>query len=143
MILLDATALVGFLSAERAAAEVQSLLKSGEAAIAAPNLAEVIDVLVRVRGNQLGPVEAALVPLLATVLPTVSVGELEARAAAAVRLRHYHRQRAPLSMADCLLLGTASIAGCAIATGDEPIARAARTEGLQLIGLKDSSGRRP
>jgi predicted nucleic acid-binding protein len=143
LILLDATALVAFLSAEPAASEVESLLRGGEAAIAAPNLAEVIDMLVRVRGNDLGPVEATLVPLLATALPTVPVGEFEARAAAAIRLRHYHRQRSPLSLADCLLLGTASVAGSAIATSDEPIARAARVEGVQLIGLKDSNGRRP
>ena len=40
MILLDAYALVAFLAGERAAAEVGGLLRGGEVAIPAPNLAE-------------------------------------------------------------------------------------------------------
>jgi len=143
VILLDAGALVSFLAGEPAASEVRRILAAGDAAIPAPNLAEAIDVLVRVFGNDLGQVEAALVPLIVTRLPVVPVGEAEARRGAAVRIAHYHRQRSPLSLADCLLLGTAGALGAGVATTDPPVARAARAEGLRVVALPDSTGSRP
>ncbi|HZJ50149.1 MAG TPA: hypothetical protein VFF07_04685 [Actinomycetota bacterium] len=96
MILLDSTAL---------ADEVEALLRGGDAGIVSANLTEVIDVLVRVLGNHLETVEAKLVPLLATTLSVIGIGEAEARRAAEIRISHYHRRDAPLSLGDCPFVG--------------------------------------
>lgn len=143
MILLDSTALVAAFLGERSADEVEALLRGGDAGITSANLTEVIDVLVRVFGNDLESVEAKLVPLLVTTLSVVDIGEAEARRAARIRISHYHRRDAPLSLADCLLLGTASAHGAAVATSDVPVARSARSEGLEVVALRDSAGKRP
>jgi PIN domain nuclease of toxin-antitoxin system len=143
VILLDATALVGAFLGEPSADEVEALLRGGEAGITSANLTEVIDVLVRVFRNDLGAVEARLVPLLVTTLPVIGIGEAEARRAAQIRITHYHRRDAPLSLADCLLLGTAWVLGAAVATSDVPVASSARSEGLEVVALRDSAGQRP
>lgn len=143
MILLDSSAFIALLVREPAADEVESILRGGDGAIASPNLAESVDVLVRVFGNELDAVEAAIVPLLATSLPVVPIGEAEARRGAEIRISHYHRQTSPLSLADCLLLGAAAVLDAAVATTDGPVARAARSEGLDVMALRDPSGGRP
>lgn len=143
MILLDASALVGVFLGEPSVDQVEALLRGGDTGITAANLTEVIDVLVRVFGNDLETVEARLVPLLVTTLSVVGTGEAEARRAADVRISHYHRRDTPLSLGDCLLLGTAIVLGAGVATSDVPVARSARSEGLEVVALKDSSGRRP
>lgn len=136
MILLDATALIATFLGEASAEQVEKMLRRGDAGITAANLTEVLDVLVRVFGNDLEAVEARLVPLLVTTLPVIAVGEAEARRAAQIRISHYHRRDAPLSLADCLLLGTALVLGAAVATSDAPLARAGRAEGLEVVALK-------
>jgi len=141
MILLDATALIAAFLGEASAGQVEKLLRRGDAGITAANLTEVFDVLVRVFGNDLEAVEARLVPLLVTTLPVIAVGEAEARRAAQIRISHYHRRDAPLSLADCLLLGAALVLGAAVATSDAPLARIGRAEGLEVIALRASSGR--
>lgn len=73
----------------------------------------------------------------------VPTGSAWARRAAEIRISHHHRQTSPLSLADCLLLGTAAVHGAAIATTDGPVARTARSEDLEVLALKDSNGRRP
>jgi rRNA-processing protein FCF1 len=57
--------------------------------------------------------------------------------------RRYHRTRAPLSLADCLLLAAARGAQAIVATADRPLAGAARAEGIEVAALPDSRGRRP
>jgi PIN domain nuclease of toxin-antitoxin system len=143
LILLDSTALVAAFVGEPAAPEVESLLRRGDTCITSANLTEVIDVLVRVFGNELEAVEAKLVPLLATALSVTRVGEAEARRAAEIRILHYRRRDNPLSLGDCLLLGSAVVLDAAVATSDIPLASSARSEGLEVIALKDSSGKRP
>ena len=143
MILLDATALVAAFLGEPSADEVEALLRGGDAGITSANLTEVIDVLVRVFGNDIETVEAKLVPLLVTALAVIGIGETEARRAAEIRISHYHRRDAPLSLGDCLLLGAACVLGAAVATSDVPVARSARSEGLEIVGLRDSAGKRP
>jgi predicted nucleic acid-binding protein len=143
LILLDATAVVAALVGEPAAREVERLLKEEQVAIVSLNLAESIDILVRVFGNELNEVESRLVPLLATALPVLPVGESEARRGAELRIDHYHRRDAPLSLADCILLGTALVRGAAVATSDGPIARTGDAVGVEVLRLKDSDGLRP
>jgi PIN domain nuclease of toxin-antitoxin system len=143
LILLDATALVAAMVGEPAAPEVKRLLKREQVAIVSVNLAESIDILVRVFGNELSEVESRLVPLLATTLPVLSVGESEARKGAEVRIDQYHHRDLPLSLSDCILLGTALIREAAIATSDAPLARDGEEVGVEVLGLKDSTGKRP
>ena len=138
MILLDATALIAAFLGEPSGEQVEALLRGGDAGIPAANLTEVFDVLVRVFGNDLEAVEARLVPLLVTSLPVIAIGGAEARRTAQIRISHYHRQDAPLSLADCLLLGTGLVLGAAVATSDAPLARAGRAEGLEVVALRDT-----
>ncbi|MGH2733339.1 MAG: PIN domain-containing protein [Actinomycetota bacterium] len=143
MILLDASGLVAALTGEPAARKVETILRGGEAAIPAPNLAEAMDVLVRVMRNPLEAVKVRLQPLLLAVLPVLPVGEAEASRGAEIRIRHYHRRRSPLSLADCFLVGTAALLNASIATSDEPLAKCAVQESLHVVALEDSTGRRP
>ena len=143
MTLVDAYGLVAFLAGERAARDVEEVLRAGDAAVPAVNLAEAVDVMLRVRRHRQASLDAALVPLLATSLSVVAVGATEARLGGALRARHYHRRSAPLSLADCLLIACSVSRGAALATSDPPLAVAARAEGVQVLPLPDSSGRRP
>jgi predicted nucleic acid-binding protein len=143
LILLDAYALVAFLGGEPAAHDVRPLFGRDDTAITAVNLAEALDVLVRVRRHHPDDIDAALAPLLATLLRVVPVGEPEARLASALRVRHYHRRTSPLSLADCLVLAGGVSGPASIATSDPPLAAAARKEGVRVIALRDSTGRRP
>lgn len=143
MILLDAFALIAFLRGERSAALVGELLRGGDCWLGAVQLAETLDVTVRVLGHDRESVERAVDPLLATTLGLLDVGEPEARDAARVRAAHYRKGTTELSMADCLVIAAAVHRSCTIATSDEPLARAARLEGIGVQGLPDSSGRLP
>jgi len=142
VILLDASALAAFLGGEKAAGRVESMLRSGDVAIPSVNLAESLDVLERVLGLDGDAVDARLVPLLATTLRVVPIGEAEARRAASVRASHYDRRRAPLSLADSVLIATASLLRASIATSDEPLAVAARREGIDVTSLPSDDKRR-
>lgn len=119
------------------------LLRTQEAGIAAPNLTETIDILVRVNRIESKEVEAKLVPLLVEDLVVASMDENAARWAARVRIDHYHSRDMPLSLGDCLMLGAAIASGGAIATSDRPVAEAARLEGVEVVSLPDSRGERP
>lgn len=56
------------------------------------------------------------------------------RDAADIRARRYHRTRAPLSLADCILIA-ATGASDALATTDAPLIRAAEAENVQVRTL--------
>jgi predicted nucleic acid-binding protein len=143
VILLDASGLVAFLKKEPATRDVREILHGGQAAITAPNLAEAIDVLVRVLGGDPREIDDAIIPLVIASMPVLPIGEMEARLAAALRATHYHRERAPLSLADCMLLACATLHGAEIATSDSAIVAAALIEGIAVRRLKNSGGRRP
>lgn len=143
MILLDAYALVALLAAEPATSEVQRLLRTGVCSVTTTQLAETLDVLVRVLGKDRAAIEGAVDPLLATTLALLELGDPEARLAARIRASHYRKGTAELSLADCVLLATAMPRGATIATSDPPLADAAREEGLTVHGLPDRAGRLP
>jgi uncharacterized protein with PIN domain len=133
-VLLDAFALIALLADEPAADAVEALLRSGEAAMTAVNLAEALDVLQRVQGissERLGTVTTTLVDERMRLVP---VEAQIARNAADIRARHYHRTRAPLSLADCILLAATGESN-ALATADGPLIRVAEAEGLQVRAL--------
>jgi PIN domain nuclease of toxin-antitoxin system len=140
-VLLDAFALIALLRDEPAADEVEAILRRGDAALTAINLAEVLDVLQRVDNIDPRNLDAVLGPLVAENVTLHAVDERLAHGAAALRARHYHRTRCPVSLADCVLLAAADQQ--TLVTADEPLARAARTEGIEVLALPDSRGRRP
>jgi PIN domain nuclease of toxin-antitoxin system len=141
-VLLDAFALIALLRDEPAADEVETILRRGEAAMSAVNLAEALDVLQRVDGVERTRIDALTMPLVSESLQLLVVDERTARDGADLRARRYHRTRAPLSLADCVLLAAASGADAVVATADRPLAGAARAEGIEVAALPDSRGRR-
>ena len=133
-ILLDAFALIALLAGEPAADQVEALLRSDEAAITAVNLAEALDVLQRVQGIASERLEEVTTPLVGERMKLIPIDERIARDAADVRARHYHRTRAPLSLADCILLAATGESD-ALATADGPLIRAAEAENIQVRKL--------
>jgi predicted nucleic acid-binding protein len=66
-----------------------------------------------------------------TLLP---ITEVIARNAADIRARRYHRTRAPISLADCILLAATGESD-ALATADGPLLRVAEAEKVQVRAL--------
>ena len=145
MTVLDAQALVAFLTGEPAAVEVAALLRDpgDHAVISAVNVAETLDVLVRIKGRTPGEVEERLDWLTAAGLVVVPVDDGIARHGGRLRAQHYDRAQRPVSMADCMALATALARGDRLATFDAPLATMARAEGCAVVPLTDSSGARP
>ncbi|HET8607091.1 MAG TPA: PIN domain-containing protein [Gaiellaceae bacterium] len=143
MIYLDAYALIAFLVAEPAKAEVAALLRQ-EPAIGAVNLAESVDRCVRLYGIPEGELWSAVAQLQRSGVLRVPPAGLEVGwRAGALRAAHYRRRTSELSLADCFLLASATPGEDAIATSDPPVAAAARALGIELVALPDSDGRRP
>ena len=142
MTVLDAYAVVAYLRAEACADDVALLLRE-PSTLSAANAAEVVDQLTRVFGRDPDDVHADLALLanagmeLAPVTP--EVGLLAGR----LRAKHYHRDRAAVSLADCIAAGTALILGRSLATSDPALASVVRAEGGEIHGLPDSRGVRP
>ncbi|HYM46667.1 MAG TPA: PIN domain-containing protein [Solirubrobacteraceae bacterium] len=133
-VLLDAFALIALLAEEPAADEVEALLRRGEAAITAVNLAEALDVLQRVQEIPRDRLEAVTRGLVGERMTLVPIDERIARDAADIRARRYHRTRAPVSLADCILVAATGESD-ALATADGPLIRVARAEGVQVREL--------
>jgi uncharacterized protein with PIN domain len=140
----DASALVAFLTGEPAGSQVEALLRHRPPpSISAVNLVEAIEVLVRIRGRDEDAVRDRVDWLIAGGLEIEPVGLRVARSAAAIRARHYHRVRAPISHADAVCVATAQALGSALATSDAAVAAVARALGVAVIALPDSMGRVP
>ncbi len=145
MTVLDAQALVAFLTGEPGAVEVAALLRDpgDPAVISAVNVAETLDVLVRIKGRTQEEVEERLDWLAAAGLIAAPVDDAIARHGGRLRAKHYNRAQRPVSMADCMALATALARGGRLATSDAPLATMARAEGCAVVPLPDSSGARP
>jgi PIN domain nuclease of toxin-antitoxin system len=142
MTVLDAYALVAYLRGEAAASEVSDLLRS-PTSISPVNAAEVLDQLVRVHGFGIDDVHADLSALADAGLRFVPVSGGIAISAGRLRARHYHRERIPLSLADCVAAATALSAEWMLATADPALAALVRAECGEVIPLPDSTGLRP
>jgi predicted nucleic acid-binding protein len=143
LILLDAYPLVAYLTGEPAADEVKALLGKGEAVATSVNVAEAVDVACRVYGAREDAVRGAVELLVANDLLTVSAPHVAAGfRAAQLRIAYYRRRERALSLADCFLLASAAH-GDHVATSDPAVAEVARAEGIEVVALPDSSGRRP
>jgi predicted nucleic acid-binding protein len=145
VVVLDAQAVVAFLIDEPAADEVAMILgdRDDVPAIASIGLAEVIDVLVRVRGRTHAEVSEKVDWLRAGGLVVEPADEAIGREAGRLRALHYSRRDRPVSLADCVTLATALVHGAVLATSDPALATVARLEGLPLRPLPDSRGRAP
>jgi uncharacterized protein with PIN domain len=139
---LDAYPLIALLRAEPAADEVEAILREGNAAMSAVNLAETLDVLERRFAVPNSDLRSALGQLISAGLEVRGVSEPQAWRAAELRARRYARQRCELSLADCFALSSVG-EGDRLATADRPLAEAARAEGLAVTPLPDSQGQRP
>jgi predicted nucleic acid-binding protein len=85
----------------------------------------------------------ALAMLEAGGLENVAVDASMGLHAGELHAHHYHRESSPLSMADCLALAVAAALGEPLMTSDPPFAAAAGAEGIDVLPLPDSAGRRP
>lgn len=141
MILLDAYAVIAFLTGERAMDEVGDLLQRGEPiGITGIGRAEVIDRLARTQGIDPDSLRADLAVL--NISTTVPVDAEIGDTAGVIRSAVYDRRSCPVSMADCCLLAAALHHDAAIATSDPHLLDAAQTVGVATVALPDSSGRR-
>ena len=145
MTILDAQAVVALLVGEPAAEEVGALLRDpgDPSCISAVNVAEVIDVLVRIMGRDLREVDEKLDWLEAGGMQVMAVDEVVGRTAGRLHAENYRRRDRPLSMADCIALGTAIVLAQPLATSDPPLAATAREQGCAVVALPDARGERP
>jgi len=135
---LDAFALVALGRGERAAADVEALLRRGSAVVIATNLAEALDVLHRVHGRSLASLRQAFALLLEETVQVLPATTEIAWRAAELRGRHYRRRDAQLSLADCVALAAASERD-PIVTADPALIQAATAEGFGVVELPRSS----
>jgi PIN domain nuclease of toxin-antitoxin system len=138
---LDAYAIIAALVGEAAAADVQPLIAGG--IISAANVAEVVDVCIRVHGNHEPAVRERIGWLISGGLEVAPLDSTLAVAAGALRARHYRRRHCEVSLGDCIALALAKQRRAALATADPDLVSAARAEQVDVIGLPDSRGNRP
>ena len=106
------------------------------------NLAEVVDKLARIAGWSPDTLRDRIDWLIVGGLQVEPAWLFDARRAAALRARHYHRERRPISLADCICLATALRLKEDLATTDPVLADVAREEGVTVVALPDSRGQR-
>ena len=134
MTLLDAYALVAFLVGGPAAPRVRAILREGDATVATTNLAEALDVSQRVFGLPIARAMDILDSLFDGSLRSVQLDLSTARRAAEVRAEHYHRSSRPISLADAVLVASATTAD-RIATADPDVLAVAIAEGIATVEL--------
>lgn len=139
MTVLDAFALLALLKGEPAANEVAAILRTGDGVLTVVGVAEVVDHLVRVAGQDDDEVALDLAQL--GLLDAPALDAATAFAAGAARARHYHRRNRAVSLADCLAAETARSAGAPVATADPHLLDLCRAEGIAVVALPDSQGR--
>jgi PIN domain nuclease of toxin-antitoxin system len=135
--LLDAYAMIAFLTGGPALEAVTEALRGGGAALCAVNLAETCDVAARRRGIPAERVLEALEPLLDGVLKVLPLELTTAARAGALRARHYDRATCAISLADAVLLASACETD-RIATSDQALLSVAATLGIATLPLPPS-----
>jgi len=141
-VVVDTGPIVSVLLGDAAGAEVSATLEGRECRVSVANVAEVLDVLTRVHRTPAEDASEALDRFLADVARPIPATRALAENAALIRARHYHRRDRDVSLADCFAIATA-MPDCEVATSDAAMARVARAEGLDVIALPNSRGRRP
>ncbi len=138
MTVLDAFAVIAYLRAEPAAAEVRALLKGTEVALTAVGVAEVLDHLIRIVGanEEDAALDLAQLGLLDATPVTATLGADAGR----LRARHYHRTRCPVSMADCVAAEAARSRAEPLATSDPELLTVCHLEDIGRVVLPASDG---
>jgi PIN domain nuclease of toxin-antitoxin system len=143
VILLDAYALVALLRGEAAGDEVEKLVCTRDCAATLVNVSECVDVSCRVYGRAFEDVREVFGRLaVSELLLVVAPNEETAFRAGDLRQTHYAKRTCEISLADCYLIAGAGTDD-EIATADPAVAAVARAEGIAIVPLPDSSGRRP
>jgi PIN domain nuclease of toxin-antitoxin system len=141
LILLDASALIAFLSGEPAESEVAALLRSEDCATPSSCLTEVVDHLIRRNGVPPDEVLHRLGPLIEASLRIVPLENEVGWQAGEFRGVHYARDGSDLSLADCLLLACVG-PDDRLASSDAALVSVARELEFGVIPLPDSRGGR-
>ena len=134
MTLLDAYAVVAFLTGGPAAPQVRAILREGNAALATANLCEALYVSERRVGIPVHRAIEALDPLLGTTITLLGLDLDISHRAAEIRVIHYNRQTRPISLADAILIASAAREH-AIATADPDVIAVADEEHLDTVRL--------
>lgn len=111
--------------------------------MSATNYEEVVDHLIRIAGLEADEAAVRMQFLVETGMRIVPVDESLAGRAGEIRARHYRRGISDVSLADCTALATSLSLATPLATSDPALARAARAEGCEVLGLPDTRGVRP
>jgi predicted nucleic acid-binding protein len=136
---LDAYAVLAFLKAEPAAADVRVLLQGGDAALTSVGVGEVLDQLIRIVGAD--EEDAALDLAQLGLLDGLPVSADLGAAAGRLRARCYHRSRCAVSMADCVAAETARSLAQPLATSDPHLLDVCHSEDIARLVLPQSNGR--
>jgi predicted nucleic acid-binding protein len=134
MTVLDAHALIAFLVGGPAASRVRAILREGDAAVATANLAEVLDVSQRLYGVSIARAMEVIDPLLDGAVALIPLDLVIARGAARIRAQYYHRSSRPISLADAVLIASATPKD-RIATADPDVLSVANSEGIESVAL--------
>ena len=136
MSLLDAACCIALFRAEPGATAVGELIARGDASISVINRAEVIDRLARQGARTL----EVIADLDMLAIESREVSASIADQAGALRAKHYHRTRSPLSMSDCIAAATASQLDLELASSDQFLADLASSIGVPVIAIANSRG---
>jgi PIN domain nuclease of toxin-antitoxin system len=139
---LDAYAVIAYLRGETCADEVAALLRE-PTVLTAVNAAEVVDQFVRDFGRDPDDVHADLALLASAGMTIRSVSAQLGLEAGRLRVRHYHRERRAVSLADCVAAAAALAEHRPLATSDPALAAVVRDEGGEVHPLPGSDGTRP
>jgi PIN domain nuclease of toxin-antitoxin system len=142
VIVLDAYAVIAYLRGEPSAGEVAELLH-GPTILTSVNAAEVLDQMVRVFDADPDGLEADLALLSHAGMTVQAVTHELGMEAGRIRARRHHRDRAAISLADCVAASAALATGRPLATADPALAAVLRAEGGEVHALPDSKGNRP
>ncbi|MEX2394491.1 MAG: PIN domain-containing protein [Actinomycetota bacterium] len=144
MSVLDAFALCAMFLEEAAADEVRTILRSRPTYVAAINLAETYDRLIRTHAVEVAELDLVVEGLVSErSVQIVPLDREIARRSGLLRAANYQRRGRSVSLADCVAVATAESIGQPIVTSDEPLAHIARSIDVDVIALPDSTGTRP
>ena len=138
LIVLDAQALIAYATGETGAEIVRDQIKSKQQVLLSTvNLAEVTYFLGRTRGANPSAVYADIIEL---EIHVTRLDEDCALNAASLRLRHYHRIRRPVSLADCCAAALALDRAAALVTSDGPLLEMMIDEQGDVVPVPSSDG---
>ena len=134
MTVLDASVVIDGLARPRSQA-IEDLIRGQIVRIATVNIAEVVDVLMRRHGIEQTDVVDRVDLLRQAGLLIEPLSARQALDAGSLRARRYDKQRAAVSMADCVAIALAAEVGEPIASSDRALLAVAVAEGVPVVEL--------